>query len=231
MKNRFFLIFIILAFLPPIFAKQGMSTWSGPGEVSNPDYVPRIPKAQREKIEQENKEQPKIAEKKEPVTPKVEQIEPPKEEVKEEVKVEPKKTEDNEYSRSVGNLDISKDTFEADKKEIMKMISELSKIMKDRNYPSWLKYTDEETKVYWSKKSTLLKAQKRMPVKGIQLKTLEDYFKYIFVPARQQSSISEIRYESSTLVKAVEVQDDADIVYYYFKKIDGKWFIHIPQLD
>ena len=32
-----------------------------------------------------------------------------------------------------------------------------------------------------------------MPVKGIQLKTLQDYFKYIFVPARQKSQITEIK--------------------------------------
>ena len=68
-------------------------------------------------------------------------------------------------------------------------------------------------------------------MKGIQLKTLQDYFKYIFVPARQKSQITEIRYESDSYVKAVEVQEDQDLIYYFFKKINGKWLVHIPQLD
>ena len=207
-----------------VFAKQGMSAWSGPGEVSNPDYVPRIPKAQREKQSEPKKAETVTAPAK-------------KEEPKKEVKVEPVKKEEpkveqknDEYSRSVGKLNISKDDFEADKKEIMRIISELSTIMKDKNYRSWLNYIDSESKDYWSKSSTLKKAQARMPVKGLALKTLEDYFKYVFVPARQKSEITEIRYESTTYVKAVEVQEEQDLVYYYFKKIDGKWLVHIPPL-
>lgn len=217
-------IFAISLLASSLFAAQGMSAWSGPGAVSNPDYVPRIPKAQREKQSEPKKAETVTAPAK-------------KEEPKKEVKVEPVKKEEpkveqknDEYSRSVGKLNISKDDFEADKKEIMRIISELSTIMKDKNYRSWLNYIDSESKDYWSKSSTLKKAQARMPVKGLALKTLEDYFKYVFVPARQKSEITEIRYESATYVKAVEVQEEQDLVYYYFKKINGKWLVHIPPL-
>jgi len=238
MKRKIFAsIFAISILTTPIFAKQGMSAWSGPGEVANPDYVPRIPKAQREKQAEQKKEETAA-------TP-AKKEEPKKEEPKKEVKVEPVKKEEpkvekkaepkveqknDEYSRSVGNLNISKDDFEADKKAIMAMISELDTIMKDKAYKKWLGYVDSESAEYWSKSSTLKKAQARMPIKGLQLKTLEDYFKYVFVPARQKSKITEIRYESATYVKAVEVQEEQDLVYYYFKKNNGKWLVHIPPL-
>ncbi|MBR1713787.1 MAG: hypothetical protein IJ717_02425 [Treponema sp.] len=232
MKRKIFAsIFAISILTTPIFAKQGMSAWSGPGEVANPDYVPRIPKAQRQKQAEQKKEEAAAtpAKKEEP------KKEEPKKEVKEEPKVEKKaepkvEQKNDEYSRSVGNLNISKDDFEADKKAIMAMISELDTIMKDKAYKKWLGYVDSESTEYWSKSSTLKKAQARMPIKGLQLKTLEDYFKYVFVPARQKSKITEIRYESATYVKAVEVQEEQDLVYYYFKKNNGKWLVHIPPL-
>lgn len=226
MKKIFATLIGISVLTSAVFAKQGMSAWSGPGEVQNPDYIaPRRSTPKKTEEPKPKKEEPKPVKKEEP------KVEPKKEEpAKEEIKAEPKKVESDEYSRSVGNLSISKDTFEADKKEIMAMISELSVIMKDKNYTKWLNYIDSETSSYWSKPANLKKAQARMPVKGIQLKTMQDYFKYIFVPARQKSKITEIRYESDIYVKAVEVQDDEDLIYYYFKKINGKWLVHIPAI-
>lgn len=241
MKRKYILAVISMSiFCSLTHAAQGMSIWSAPGAVQNPDYVPRIPKAQREKEAAEKAKQEEKKEETQPVvqkeTPKVE-----KKPVVEEKKVEEKKVEkkpepkqevkNDEYTRSVGTLNISKDDFEADKKAIMAIISELDVIMKEKAYAKWLGYIDDESKSHWSKSSTLKKAQARMPIKGLQLKTLEDYFKYVFVPARQKSKISEIRYESNTYVKAVEVQQDQDLVYYYFKKINNKWQVHIPPLD
>ena len=225
MKRKYILAVISMSiFCSMANAAQGMSVWSAPGEVQNPDYVPRIPKAQREKEAAKKAEE----EQKKAETQPVVQKETPKAEKKPEPKAEVK---NDEYTRSVGNLNISKDDFEADKKAIMAIISELDAIMKNKAYNKWLNYIDDESKNHWSKSSTLKKAQGRMPVKGLQLKSLEDYFKYVFVPARQKSKISEIRYESSTYVKAVEVQEDQDLVYYYFQKINNKWLVHIPPLD
>ena len=225
MKRKYILAVISMSiFCSMANAAQGMSVWSAPGEVQNPDYVPRIPKAQREKEAAKKAEE----EQKKAETQPVVQKETPKAEKKPEPKAEVK---NDEYTRSVGNLNISKDDFEADKKAIMAIISELDAIMKNKAYNKWLNYIDDESKSHWSKSSTLKKAQGRMPVKGLQLKSLEDYFKYVFVPARQKSKISEIRYESSTYVKAVEVQEDQDLVYYYFQKINNKWLVHIPPLD
>lgn len=206
-------------------AAQGRSMWASAGEVTNPDQVVRrpAPKPAPKKEEPPKKEPPK------PAPAPAPKPEPKPAPAPEPVKEEPKPKPKDEYERSVGDLHISKDTFEADKREIMRAIAELAVIMKDKDFKSWLKYIDEESKAYWSKPATLRKAQNKMPVKGIQLKSLEDFFKYVFVPARQNRTISEIRYISETHVKAVDVQDDLDLIFYYFKKINGKWLVNIPQ--
>ena len=164
---------------------------------------------------------------------------PAPEPAKETTTVEEKTTvQKDEYSRAVGNLSVSKDTFEADKAAVMELIDTLSTIMKDMDYQSWLLYVDKESKIYWSKSANLKKAQSKLPVKGLKLKDLQDYFKYVFVPARMGRTVTEIRYESDTYVKAVQITNPSDspeeekyTVYYYFVKTNGHWELNLPQID
>ena len=164
---------------------------------------------------------------------------PTPEPAKETTTVEEKTTvQKDEYSRAVGNLSVSKDTFEADKAAVTELIDTLSTIMKDMDYQSWLLYVDKESKIYWSKSANLKKAQSKLPVKGLKLKDLQDYFKYVFVPARMGRTVTEIRYESDTYVKAVQITNPSDspeeekyTVYYYFVKTNGHWELNLPQID
>ena len=157
--------------------------------------------------------------------------EPEKEETPEPEPEPAKSAEDLEYERSVGNMDIPRNTFEDDKTAILRIIHELSDVMQTFDYRTWVTYVDKASIEYWSRPTNLRKAQSRLPIKGLQLKALEDYFKYVFVPARMGREVTEIRYISSTHVKAVHVtQEEKDIVYYYFNKINGVWKINIPPL-
>ena len=164
---------------------------------------------------------------------------PTPEPAKETTTVEEKTTvQKDEYSRAVGNLSVSKETFEADRAAVMELIDTLSTIMKDMDYQSWLLYVDKESKIYWSKSANLKKAQSKLPVKGLKLKDLQDYFKYVFVPARMGRTVTEIRYESDTYVKAVQITNPSDspeeekyTVYYYFVKTNGHWELNLPQID
>ena len=177
---------------------------------------------------------PKVAEKKE---------EPKKEEPKPEPKKEEPKQEevvDEEYTRSVAQMaagqTVDVATFNKDKEAVLALINELDAVMKQGNYKAWLTYLDEESKTYWSNKTNLKKAQKRLPVKGLTLNTLEDYFKYIFIPSRQGNKMDEIRYETESSVKAVQIRTDenghyaGDTVYYYLRKVQGEWKLHLPQM-
>ena len=139
--------------------------------------------------------------------------------------------ENEEYLRSINNIDVTKKTFEDDKAAIMASIDELSSIMTGGRYEAWLKFIDEESIRYWSNPKNLERASKMLPVKGLRMNSLRDYFTYIFVPSRKGRKVDEIRYDSKTSVKAVQVREDTDIIYYYFNKINGKWLVHIPPID
>ncbi|MBQ7158575.1 MAG: hypothetical protein IJS09_03985 [Treponema sp.] len=146
------------------------------------------------------------------------------------VPVPVEKTEkEKEYERSVGDIDVSLDTFTQDKNAILAIIDELAVVMKNYDYTSWLTYLDRESISYWSKRPNLSVAQKKLPVKNLQLRTLEDYFKHVFIPARRGKKVTEIRYNSDKNIKAVQVQEDVDIVYYNFNKINNVWKVHIPE--
>ncbi len=155
----------------------------------------------------------------------------------------PKKEEveiDEEYTRSIEQITdgskITHETFNADKKAVLELMDNLKGIMANQDYNEWLKYLDEESIRYWSQKNNLQKAQKRLPVKGLKINTLEDYFKYVFIPSRTGKDVDEIRYLSDSLVKVVQIRKDeegryvGDTVYYNLRKINGEWKVHLPEL-
>lgn len=143
--------------------------------------------------------------------------------------------EEEEYLRSTNNLNqeehITKQQFNDDKTAILKIIDELSKVMNGKDYKKWLTYIEPDSINYYSNPVNLRNAQKKLPNKAIALRNIEDYFNYVFIPSRKRSRVDEIRYISATNIKAVQVKEDySTVVYYYFKKINGKWYVHLPPV-
>lgn len=142
--------------------------------------------------------------------------------------------QEQEFLRSTEALDdgstISMDTFMKDKEDVLDTIDKLAEIMKKGDYNRWLSYVSAESKEYWTNPDHLKEIAKRLPVKGLKISGLRDYFKYIFVPSRTGRRVDEIRYISDTTVKAVQVKGDHDVVYYTFEKIDGKWLLKLDTL-
>ena len=56
-------------------------------------------------------------------------------------------------------------------------------------------------------------------------------FVFVFVPSRKNQHVDEIRYISRDNIKAVQVRDSQDVVYYNFRKINNTWMISIPPLQ
>lgn len=145
-----------------------------------------------------------------------------------------------EYLRSISGMEsgeVSRKDFEDDKRKILEIIDELADVMSSYNYDDWLSYIEPNSVKYWQDAKNLANASQRLPVSvraqlpSKRLKTLRDYFSFVFVPARKDRVVDEIRYISPESVKAVDVTADSDIIYYNFKKLDGKWFIHLPASD
>ena len=137
--------------------------------------------------------------------------------------------EDQEYSRAIENsgLDISKETFEIDKSEILSIIAKLDAIMKHRDYASWLNYLTDESRTFWSNQKNLAVVSQRLPIKNYRLKDLKDYFEKVFIPSRIGRVGDEIRSMSPTRGKAVQYTKEKDIIYYYFEKIEDRWYLHL----
>jgi len=143
-----------------------------------------------------------------------------------------KKPASTEYSRAVATLStaVSEDTFLKDKEEIMKIISELEQAMKSKNVTTWRKYLSPSSVAYLKNPQNLKSVSTRLPAQ-INLRTDEDYFKYVFIPSRQGRTINEIRYLSPSITKAVQVRETDDVIYYYFEKISGKWLVKLDEMQ
>ena len=103
--------------------------------------------------------------------------------------------------------------------------------MGNNDYEKIKRYISTASIEYYSNVSNLRKVMQKLPNKSIQLKGFRDYLKYVFIPARNQSNVDEIRYESKYNTKAVEVKEDGSLVVYYnFVKIKNKWMVSIPEL-
>lgn len=142
---------------------------------------------------------------------------------------------EEEYLRSINNLQaeevVTKSEFEEDKAAILAIIEDLAEIMEEEDFNAWMNYISKDSKTYYSNPKNIRKAQKKLPDKTLQLYGIKDYFKHVFIPARKNRRVDEIRYISKSYVKAVQVKDDSSIVvYYYFIKENGKWIVHIPEL-
>ena len=113
-------------------------------------------------------------------------------------------------------------------------------VLFERNHPwrLWGKrhaenseHISKDSKTNYTNPKNIRKPQKKLPDKTLQLYGIKDYFKHVFIPARKNRRVDEIRYISKSYVKAVQVKDDSSIVvYYYFIKENGKWIVHIPEL-
>lgn len=149
-----------------------------------------------------------------------------------EVQLAPKVEVDPEYARSIGSLsgEISYDTFQSDKTDILAIIAQLDTSMRNRDYGKWREYLTPASISYWSSRVNLQVLAARLPDTEVSLRSLGDYFTYMFIPSRIGRSVNEIRYISPTEIKAVQVQNEKDIIYYEFTKIDGVWLVTLPPL-
>jgi membrane-associated HD superfamily phosphohydrolase len=165
--------------------------------------VPPSQKAETPKVEPqtETEEKPKPEE--------------PAEQGKEESKSEPAKFEVSE--------ELYKQTFD----DIKSIIEELNRIIRSREYKTWLTYLTEEYVENTSRPEYLRRWQKdpRLIEKNIVLRTLKDYFDYVVVPTRSQAKLDEIEFRDDTHVYAYTVFEGKTYLLYYLVKTEEGWKI------
>ena len=125
---------------------------------------------------------------------------------------------------------ITKETYDQTKTEMEKIVENLNRITASKDYSQWLKLLSEEYKQQYSQALTLQKVSEALPVKGIKLKSLRDYFTYVFVPSRQNVRVDDIKFVSPTRVDVIMKQANVSLLVYGLENIDGTWKLIPPKL-
>ncbi|MGP1438083.1 MAG: hypothetical protein ACTTKH_03320 [Treponema sp.] len=176
------------------------------------------------KVEQPMVEEPKMEE----VQPKI--VEIPVEKPIQEVKQEKAHLDhENEVIAEFGEVKITKKHYNDTMSEIKIVVDGLNKITSTRNYSGWLTYLSDYYKETYSKASTLKATSDTLPVKGLKLSNLKDFFNYVFVPSRQNIKVDDIKFLSPVKVNVIMITKGKELLVYNLEKINEKWLL-MPRI-
>ena len=123
---------------------------------------------------------------------------------------------------------ISQEEKDTTKIEIQHLIQRLNNIIRAKNFNAWVSYLSSDYFAVISSaeyldrisQSTVLKKQK------IVLKSAQDYFNYVVVPARANDRVDEIEFESQNRVKAYTLNSRGERLRLYdLEKTGNEWKI------
>lgn len=183
-----------------------------------------MPKKLEENIEETNMEESHVEE------AMVNEVE------KENVVVEVKKVEqeaedvshENEVIAEFGEVKITKKNYNDTMSEIKVVVEELNKTTSSKNYSTWLKFLSNEYRETYSKPSVLKSTSDTLPVKGLKLNNLKDFFNYVFVPSRQNIKVDDIKFLSPVKVNVIMFTKGKELLVYNLEKINEKWLL-VPR--
>jgi len=145
-------------------------------------------------------------------------------EKEEEVEEEPA----NEVIAEFGEVKITKQDYHDTMGEIKVIVDALNKVARTKNYIKWLTFLSESYRVEFSSTPTFKVARENLKKKtagAIKLSTLQDYFNYIFVPARQNIQVDDIEFLSPQRVNVLMIANGQKLLIYDLEKIQGRWLL------
>lgn len=140
----------------------------------------------------------------------------------EELKKEEKKVENDVVAEFEG-VKITKEAHAQTKSEIELVVDELNHITAKKDYNRWLSFLAPSYKEMYSDQVTLKAASEALPIKGIKLKTLRDYFLYVFVPSRQNVKVDDIQFLSPTQVNVLMLHGKDLLLVYRIENTEDGW--------
>lgn len=123
---------------------------------------------------------------------------------------------------------VSEEKREASLAEIRDLVDRLNAIIARSAFTEWKLYLDQDyLKTYgdpvllkaYSTKSPILKQYK------INLRTLEDYFKFVVVPSRAEVTVDSISFVDENRVRVWTVVDNERVLLYLLKLYGKEWKI------
>ena len=158
---------------------------------------------------------------------KTQQVQKPKAVVMSKSQAETSKAADEEVVAQFEGISITKKDKEIAKSEIEEVVKKLNDITAQKDYGRWRYWLSTEYIKEFSKPDVLRKTSEGLPsnLKGKQLKSIEDYFYYVFVPSRQNGRVDDIAYLTPTKVRVLKITSTQTLIFYNLEKIDERWLL------
>ena len=158
---------------------------------------------------------------------KPQQVQKPKAVVMSKSQAETSKAADEEVVAQFEGISITKKDKEIAKSEIEEVVKKLNDITAQKDYGRWRYWLSTEYIKEFSKPDVLRKTSEGLPsnLKGKQLKSIEDYFYYVFVPSRQNGRVDDIEYLTPTKVRVFKIERTQTLIFYNLEKIDERWLL------
>ena len=142
-------------------------------------------------------------------------------------KTEAPKPADEEVVAQFEGVSITKKDKEIAKSEIEEVVKKLNEITAKKDYGRWRYWLSKDYIKEFSKPEVLKKISEEHSanLRGKQLKTIEDYFYYVFVPSRQNGRVDDIEYLTPTKVRVWKIEPTRKLIFYNLEKIDDRWLL------
>ena len=158
---------------------------------------------------------------------KTQQVQKSKAVVMSKSQAETSKAADEEVVAQFEGISITKKDKEIAKSEIEEVVKKLNEITAKKDYGRWRYWLSKDYIKEFSKPEVLKKTSEGLPsnLKGKQLKSIEDYFYYVFVPSRQNGRVDDIEYLTPTKVRVWKIEPTRKLIFYNLEKMDDRWLL------
>lgn len=122
---------------------------------------------------------------------------------------------------------VTREVFDQTFDDVKKFIDELNGIIRNQEFDLWYRYLTPDFIVYHSNPDFLKQQNESRVLKsrGIVLKNLSDYFRFVVVPSRASVRLDDIFFLNENELEAIMVVNSRRVTVYRLIKIDNEWKI------
>lgn len=126
---------------------------------------------------------------------------------------------------------VTREVFDQTFDDVKKFIDQLNDIIRAQDFDSWYRYLTPDFLVYHSNPEFLRQQNESRVLKsrGIVLKNLPDYFRFVVVPSRASVRLDDIFFLNENELEAIMIVNSRRVTVYRLIKIDNEWKIGLSS--
>ena len=141
---------------------------------------------------------------------------------------------DNEEIESAEESEVAEETFAVSEEvyaetfeDIRQLIDDLNAIVREENYGKWLTYLTDDYITHFSSAEVLADNSNQPVLKKykVTLSSLQDYFKWVVAPSRQNAKLDDLVFIDNEHVKAIMINKGQRTILYLLEKDGEGWKI------